>query len=108
MIVYAPQLSIMVRARTIIKKLIASEHLRLPITHDYKLTIMKQSRMAFLLIKLVTIENNSSLMHREYPEFYAVHVYLRSIHISLGGSEEGGNWASYDFWCPVAPNKISL
>ena len=44
---------------------------------------MKQSRMAFLSIKLVIIENNSSSMHREYHDFYAVHVYLRSIRISL-------------------------
>ena len=55
----------------------------MPITHDYKLTIMKQSRMAFLSIKLVIIENNSSLMHRKYHDFYAVHVYLQSIRISL-------------------------
>ena len=39
--------------------------------------------MAFLWIKLVMIENNSSTTHREYHEFYAVHVYLRSIRLSL-------------------------
>ena len=44
---------------------------------------MKQSRMSFLSIKLVMIENNSSSMHREYYKFYAVHVYLQSIRISL-------------------------
>ena len=43
----------------------------------------KQSRMSFLSIKLVMIDNNSSSMHREYYKFYAVHVYLRSIRISL-------------------------
>ena len=47
------------------------------------MTIKKYSRMAFLLIKLVMIEKNSSSMHREYHEFYAVHVYLQSIRISL-------------------------
>ena len=39
--------------------------------------------MAFLSIKLVMIKNNSSSMHREYHEFYAIHVYLQSICISL-------------------------
>ena len=39
--------------------------------------------MAFWSIKLVLIEKNSSSMHREYHDFYAVHVYLRSIRISL-------------------------
>ena len=29
------------------------------------------------------IDNNLCLMHREYHEFYALHVYLRSIRISL-------------------------
>ena len=29
------------------------------------------------------IDKNPSSMHREYHEFYAVHVYLRSIRISL-------------------------
>ena len=29
------------------------------------------------------IDNNPSSMHREYNEFYAVRVYLRSIRISL-------------------------
>ena len=32
---------------------------------------------------LVMIEKNSSSMYREYHKFYAVHVYLRSIRISL-------------------------
>ena len=44
---------------------------------------MTQSRMSNLSIKLGIIDNNPSLMHREYHEFYAVHVYLRSIRISL-------------------------
>ena len=44
---------------------------------------MKQSRISFLSIKLVMIEKNSSSMHREYHKFYAVHVYLQSIRISL-------------------------
>ena len=39
--------------------------------------------MTNLLIKIVMIEKNSSSMHREYHEFYAVHVYLQSIRISL-------------------------
>ena len=47
------------------------------------MTIIKQSRMAFLLIKLVIIGNNLCLMHHKYHEFCAVHVYLRSIRISL-------------------------
>ena len=44
---------------------------------------MKQSRMDFNLQILVMIHKNPSSMHREYHEFYAVHVYLRSIRISL-------------------------
>ena len=32
---------------------------------------------------LVMIDNNPSSMHREYNEFYAVHVYLQSIRIIL-------------------------
>ena len=44
---------------------------------------MTQSRMTNLLIKLGMIDNNPSSMHREYHEFYAVHVYLQSIRISL-------------------------
>ena len=44
---------------------------------------MKQSRMTNLSIKLGMIDNNPSSMHREYHEFYAVRVYLRSIRISL-------------------------
>ena len=39
--------------------------------------------MTNLSIKLVMIEKNSRSMHREYHEFYAVHIYLRSILISL-------------------------
>ena len=80
-----------VRARLLKKliKFIASEHLRMTITHNLKLTIMKQSRISFLSIKLVMIEENSSSMHREYHEFYAVHVYLRSIRISLLDIEDG-------------------
>ena len=39
--------------------------------------------MSFLTIKLVIIDNNLCLMHRDYQYFYAVHVYLRSIRISL-------------------------
>ena len=37
-------------------------------------------------IKLLMIEENLSLMHREYHKFYAVHVYLQSICISLMGT----------------------
>ena len=44
---------------------------------------MKQSRMDFNRQILVIIDNNPSSMHREYHKFYAVHVYLRSIRISL-------------------------
>ena len=47
---------------------------------------MKQSRMDFNRQILVIIDNNPSSMHREYNEFYAVHVYLRSIRISLVSS----------------------
>ena len=32
---------------------------------------------------LVMIESNSSSMHHEYHDFYAVHAYLQSIRISL-------------------------
>ena len=46
---------------------------------------MTQSRMTNLSIKLGMIDKNPSSMHREYNEFYAVHVYLRSIRISLVG-----------------------
>ena len=35
------------------------------------------------MIKNEIIDNNWCSMHREYHEFYAVHVYLRSIRISL-------------------------
>ena len=35
------------------------------------------------MVIIVMIEKNSSSMHREYHEFYAVHVYLWSIRISL-------------------------
>ena len=52
------------------------------------MTIMKQSRMTNLSIKLVMIENNSSSMHREYHKFYAVHVYLQSIRLSLVQSNQ--------------------
>ena len=45
-----------------------------------------QSRMDFNQQILGMIDNNPSSMHREYHEFYAVHVYLRSIRISLIGS----------------------
>ena len=48
---------------------------------------MKQSRMDFNRQILVMIDKNPSSMHREYHEFYAVHAYLRSIRISLIGSE---------------------
>ena len=44
---------------------------------------MKQSRMDFNRQILEMIDKNPSSMHREYHEFYAVHVYLRSIRISL-------------------------
>ena len=44
---------------------------------------MKQSRMDFNQQILVMIDNNPSSMHREYNDFYAVHVYLRSMRISL-------------------------
>ena len=44
---------------------------------------MTQSRMENLSIKLEMIDNYPSSMHREYLEFYAVRVYLRSIRISL-------------------------
>ena len=49
--------------------------------------------MTNLLIKIVMIEKNSSSMHREYHEFYAVHVYLQSIHISLL-SNSSKKWVS--------------
>ena len=42
--------------------------------------------MTNLSIRLGMIDNNPSSMHREYQEFYAVHVYLRSIRISLFSS----------------------
>ena len=42
-----------------------------------------QSRMDFNQQILGIIDNNPSSMHREYNEFYAVRVYLRSIRISL-------------------------
>ena len=45
----------------------------------------------FCRLILVKIDNNSCSMHREYHEFYAVHVYLRSICISLVGSL----WSAY-------------
>ena len=38
------------------------------------------------LVIIVIIDNNSSSMHRELDEFYGVHVYLRSICISLVNS----------------------
>ena len=47
-----------------------SDYLTSPISDDY-------------WQKLVMIDKNPSSMHREYYEFYAVHVYLRSICISL-------------------------
>ena len=39
--------------------------------------------MTNLSIKIVMIEKKSSSMHREYHKFYAFHVYLRSIRLSL-------------------------
>ena len=46
---------------------------------------MKLIEECFVTI-LGIIDNNPSSMHREYSEFYAVHVYLRSIRISLLGT----------------------
>ena len=39
--------------------------------------------MLNLSITLEIIGNYSCMMHREYHDFYGVHVYLRSIRISL-------------------------
>ena len=49
-------------------------------------SFMMQSRMDINRQILVMIDQNPSSMHREYNKFYAVHVYLRSIRISLVGS----------------------
>ena len=75
---------------------------------------MKQSRMTFLSIKLIMIENNSSSMHREYHKFYAFHVYLRSIHISFlcshyqmnvsAGGWRNGIWIGWN--SPSTTDKI--
>ena len=61
---------------------------------------MTQSRIHFNRQKLGMIDNNPSSMHREYNEFYAVRVYLRSIRISLvdfNDDKQGETWTNINF-----------
>ena len=63
-------------------------HTPLQIIYTFKITIRGIAGGAFrgrpyLSIKLLIIDNNSCSMHCDYHDFYAVHVYLRSIRISL-------------------------
>ena len=56
---------------------------RLTIIDNKEKAKLKKLRMLNLLITLEIIVNYSCTMHREYHDFNSVHVYLRSICISL-------------------------